>query len=201
MKMHLFLMTVSRGHTHDRRTLRLLFTSSNQEIHFLTAQLYEVSADTIRWANDLSKNAPLKQGQILTILPVTGIIHTVMKGDTIASIASKYKGDVTEAGGRAARRRHRRADGRDRRSRRPLFASAISGSAMSRTWCCRMSPTRSAGVVEGARQDRPGDAERQSGHRHYRLPGAGLLLAGQRPLDPDRAGAAAALRQPRHAPN
>ena len=41
-------------------------------------------------------------------------------------------------------------------------------------------------------------AERQSGHRHHRLPGAGLLLAGQCALDPDRAGTDAALRQSRH---
>ena len=42
------------------------------------------------------------------------------------------------------------------------------------------------------------DAERQSGLRHHRLPGAGLLLARQCALDPDRAGTDAALRQPRH---
>ena len=40
--------------------------------------------------------------------------------------------------------------------------------------------------------------ERQSGHRHHRLPGAGLLLAGQCALDPDRAGTDAALCQSRH---
>ena len=41
-------------------------------------------------------------------------------------------------------------------------------------------------------------AERQPGHRHHRLPGAGLLLAGQCALDSDRAGNDPALRQPRH---
>jgi len=34
---------------------------------------------------------------------------------------------------------------------------------------------RPAGFVEGARQGRAGDAERQPGVRHHRLPGAGLL--------------------------
>ena len=57
---------------------------------------------------------------------------------------------------------------------------------------------RPAGAVEGARPARARDAERQSGHRHHRLPRAGLLLARQCALDPDRAGTDAALRQSRH---
>jgi len=47
-----------------------------------------------------------------------------------------------------------------------------------------MSRARPAGFVEGARQGRAGDAERQPGVRHHRLPGAGLLLARKRALDP-----------------
>ncbi len=53
-------------------------------------------------------------------------------------------------------------------------------------------------AVEGARQARSRHAERQSGLRHHRLPGAGLLLAGERALDSDRAGTDAAVCQSRH---
>lgn len=53
------------------------------------AQKFGVSEDTIRWQNDLSGDK-IKAGQILEILPVTGIMHTVSKGDTIYSIAKKY---------------------------------------------------------------------------------------------------------------
>ena len=46
--------------------------------------------------------------------------------------------------------------------------------------------------------DRPRDAECQPDHRHHRLPGAGLLLARQCALDPDRAGTDPAFCQSRH---
>lgn len=58
------------------------------------AKMFGVSSNTIRWANDIK--GTLKEGQILTILPVTGIRYTVKKGDTIASIAKLYKGDAEE---------------------------------------------------------------------------------------------------------
>ena len=45
---------------------------------------------------------------------------------------------VAQTGRRAARRRHRRADGCDCRSWPTDTASAKSGSGMSRIWCCRM---------------------------------------------------------------
>lgn len=60
------------------------------------AELFEVKPSTILWANDLPRGAVLKIGQQLTILPVTGVKHTVIKGDTLSSIAKKYSGDAAE---------------------------------------------------------------------------------------------------------
>lgn len=60
------------------------------------AELFDVSANTIMWANDLPKGSKLKVGQTLTILPVTGVKYTVKKGDTLASIAKAYHGDADE---------------------------------------------------------------------------------------------------------
>ncbi len=60
------------------------------------AELFEVTASTILWANDLPRGATLKPGQTLTILPVTGVKYSVRKGDTIASIAKQFDGDVAE---------------------------------------------------------------------------------------------------------
>lgn len=60
------------------------------------AKMFDVSVNTIIWANDLGKNPILKQGQTLVILPITGIRYIVKKGDTIKSIVAKYKADLKE---------------------------------------------------------------------------------------------------------
>ena len=60
------------------------------------AKLFQVSPNTILWANDMPRGSVLRIGQRLTILPVTGVKYTVKKGDTLASIAKKFKGDATE---------------------------------------------------------------------------------------------------------
>jgi LysM repeat protein len=60
------------------------------------AEMFDVSVNTILWANDMTKNSPLKVGQNLVILPVSGVMHTVVKGDTLSTIAKKYSGDIRE---------------------------------------------------------------------------------------------------------
>jgi murein DD-endopeptidase MepM/ murein hydrolase activator NlpD len=59
------------------------------------AKMFGVSQNTILWANDITSKT-LKTGQILVILPVSGTIHTVVKGDTLKAIAIKYKADIGE---------------------------------------------------------------------------------------------------------
>lgn len=48
-----------------------------------------ISVDTVKWANGLTSNT-LTVGQTLKILPVTGVAHVVVKGDTVESLALKY---------------------------------------------------------------------------------------------------------------
>ncbi|KKQ35693.1 MAG: Peptidase M23 family protein [Candidatus Nomurabacteria bacterium GW2011_GWB1_37_5] len=60
------------------------------------AKMYDISANTILWANGLKKGAALTKGQTLIVLPVPGVLHKVVKGDTLKSIAQKYKGDVDD---------------------------------------------------------------------------------------------------------
>ena len=60
------------------------------------AKMFNVSVNTIIWANDLEKGVALRDGQTLVILPVNGVQYTVKKGDTLQSIAKKYKGDAEE---------------------------------------------------------------------------------------------------------
>ena len=54
------------------------------------AAKYGITGDTIRWQNNLSEKASIKEGQSLQILPITGVSHVVKKGDTVYSIAKKY---------------------------------------------------------------------------------------------------------------
>ena len=51
---------------------------------------FDVSANSIKWANDLSSRDSIKQGDLLNIPPVSGVIHKVKKSQTIYSIAKKY---------------------------------------------------------------------------------------------------------------
>lgn len=60
------------------------------------ALLFDVSVNTIVWANDLGEKPVIQPGETLVILPVSGINYTVEKGDTLASIVKKYGGDQNE---------------------------------------------------------------------------------------------------------
>lgn len=60
------------------------------------AEMFDVTMNTIRWANDLGPKEAIQPGDTLVILPITGVRHTVAKGETLASIAKKYKGDLDE---------------------------------------------------------------------------------------------------------
>ncbi len=62
------------------------------------AKMFDVSQNTIIWANGLKKGQALTEGDNLLILPVTGVKYTVKKGDTLKNIAKKFKGDVEEIG-------------------------------------------------------------------------------------------------------
>ncbi len=54
------------------------------------ADKYGVSIDTIKWSSDIKRDS-LTIGQELKIPPVTGIVHKVREGDTVQTIAKKYK--------------------------------------------------------------------------------------------------------------
>lgn len=60
------------------------------------AKMFNVSVNTILWANDMKNGDIIKEGQLLIILPISGVRYTVIKGDTLDIIAKKFKGDVEE---------------------------------------------------------------------------------------------------------
>jgi LysM repeat protein len=60
------------------------------------APMFGVSVNTILWANDMKKGDKLVEGDVLFILPISGLEHTVTRGQTLDSIATLYKADPLE---------------------------------------------------------------------------------------------------------
>jgi len=57
---------------------------------------FGISEKTILWANNLSENSKIKEGDKLIILPVDGILHQVKKGEVLSQIANRYKAELSE---------------------------------------------------------------------------------------------------------
>jgi len=55
------------------------------------AAKFDITLETLLWANNLNKDSIIKPGQKLIISPVSGVIHHVKTGDTVSEIAQKYK--------------------------------------------------------------------------------------------------------------
>ncbi len=55
------------------------------------AATFDISENTIAWANGLSSKEVLRVGDHLTILPTTGVLHTVTSGDTVLGLAQRYE--------------------------------------------------------------------------------------------------------------
>ena len=60
------------------------------------AEMFDVTTNTILWANDIADPTTIQPGDTLVILPIVGVQHVVKSGDTIGKIAKKYEGDVDE---------------------------------------------------------------------------------------------------------
>ena len=72
----------------------LKYTVQAGDTLFGIAALYGLTPETLLWANfDALQDNPhlLKPGMELNIPPVNGIVYTVESGDTVESIAAKYK--------------------------------------------------------------------------------------------------------------
>jgi len=60
------------------------------------ASMFGVSVNTIIWANNLSGAKDVHPGDMLVILPISGVARTIVKGDTLKSLAKKYSADANE---------------------------------------------------------------------------------------------------------
>lgn len=97
-----FLQTDTQGQGTTKPQLVGSDTSTNRAVTSYTVKAgdtassvalqFGITAETIKWANNLTSDA-LTVGSQLRILPVDGVLYSVKPGDTIDSIATKYSVD------------------------------------------------------------------------------------------------------------
>jgi surface antigen len=57
---------------------------------------FDITVNTILWANDIENANMIKPGDKIFILPVAGVKHIVKEGDTVKEIAKEYEADEEE---------------------------------------------------------------------------------------------------------
>jgi len=77
------------------KEIRIYTVEDGDTIASIAAQ-FNISDNTVLWANGLSSRDTINVGDHLTILPTTGVLHTVASGDTILALANKYEIDADE---------------------------------------------------------------------------------------------------------
>ncbi|MDY7039944.1 MAG: M23 family metallopeptidase [Chloroflexota bacterium] len=74
----------------------ITYTVQSGDTVLAIAAKFGLQGETVVWSNASLEDSPdfLMPGQILNILPVDGVYHTVQAKDTLESIAKKFKVDV-----------------------------------------------------------------------------------------------------------
>lgn len=72
------------------RTEMIKYTVKNGDTISSISQEFNISVNTILWANNLTAYSLIRPGDILNILPVSGVYYTVQSGDTVSGIASQF---------------------------------------------------------------------------------------------------------------
>jgi|GEM_PF-115150 len=60
------------------------------------ATKFGITSATLKWANSLDDADSIKPGQSLVILPVSGLLYTVVAGDTADSLAAAYSANAAQ---------------------------------------------------------------------------------------------------------
>ena len=60
------------------------------------AASFEISLNTLLWANDLNEKSTINPNQKLIILPVSGILHIVREKDTLSELAEIYQAELED---------------------------------------------------------------------------------------------------------
>ncbi|MFO7807539.1 MAG: LysM peptidoglycan-binding domain-containing protein [Candidatus Moraniibacteriota bacterium] len=60
------------------------------------AEEFDITVNTILWANDIEDASMIKPGDKIFILPVAGVKHVAKEGDSVEKIAEEYEADEEE---------------------------------------------------------------------------------------------------------
>lgn len=74
----------------------ILYTVQSGDVLGKIAGDFDISVETLLWANNLTLRSYIRPGDQLKILPVSGVTHVVKKGDTVSKIASTYGVDQSQ---------------------------------------------------------------------------------------------------------
>ncbi|MDD2916926.1 MAG: LysM peptidoglycan-binding domain-containing protein [Candidatus Gracilibacteria bacterium] len=74
----------------------LVYTVQHGDSLGSIAAKFNVSINSIMWANNFGADKVLHPNDTISIPPVTGLTYTVIAGDTIQDLAKKYKVDATK---------------------------------------------------------------------------------------------------------
>ncbi len=71
------------------------YAVKNGDTLWSISSAFNITTDTIKWANDLNEDSVLKPGAELTILPVNGVLYTARGGEDLTALANKYQANAS----------------------------------------------------------------------------------------------------------
>lgn len=70
------------------------YTVQNGDTISTIGQKFNITTDTIKWANNLADENSIKPGNKLVILPVSGVLYTSTGGDDLVAVASRFQANA-----------------------------------------------------------------------------------------------------------
>lgn len=88
--------TDNQNNTSPQRNSLVYYTVQDGDTVSTISRRFNISVNTILWANNLTAYGLIRPGDILTILPYSGVLYTVHSGDTVTQLANKYGVDAKQ---------------------------------------------------------------------------------------------------------
>ncbi len=72
----------------------ITYTIQNGDTLSSIGQKFNITTDTVKWANNISDENSIKPGDKIIILPVSGVLYTATGGDDLVAVAARYQANV-----------------------------------------------------------------------------------------------------------